>query len=369
MVHRAADDTGVVRFLIAGGDGVLDVGLVQADVVIDDLHLRPQTAVLLVGAALLLVKMDRAGCQNGAAGLDPRTLNVQKCGARSGDVDDVSLTHGRLEILLDDGFDAKLLAHVGGQLFGRGDGVIVADDLLDVGHLGDDVVEAGRADRAAADAQQHLRVLACEVARGDAGHGTGARGTEKVRAHVGKRFAGVLVVQRDHQHGARQTLALVGGIGAVPLLAADVKAAAEVSGHGNEAAVGSGDGHIRERALLGENDIHTVIVVVIAAHEIVALGEKGENLFCVIDALGHIQNAGRDGIGFGQVKEFGLVCHVCSPFSKSRGCPGPFDMQYIDAVYQNYRAARYVSIFPDGTDKIVAKKDNIFLFLKICKCH
>ena len=27
----------------------------------------------------------------------------------------------------------------------------IADDLLDVGHLGDDVVEAGRADRAAAD--------------------------------------------------------------------------------------------------------------------------------------------------------------------------------------------------------------------------
>ena len=46
-----------------------------------------------------------------------------------------------------------------------------------------------------------------------------------------------------------------------------------------------------------------------------------------------------------------------------------FDMQYIDAVYQNYRAVRYVSIFPGGTDKIVAKEDNIFLFLKICKCH
>lgn len=111
------------------------------------------------------------------------------------------------------------------------------------------------------------------------GTAPGARGTEKVRAHVGKRFAGVLVVQRDHQHGARQTLALIGGIGAVPLLAADVKAAAEVSGHGNEAAVGSGDGHIRERALLGENNIHTVIVMVVAAHEIVALGKKGENLF------------------------------------------------------------------------------------------
>ena len=258
--------------------------------------------------------MDRAGGEDGAAGLYPLALEVQECGARCGDGDDVCLTNCLFEILLDDGFNAVCLADMCRQLLCRSEGVVIADDLLDLGHLGDHVVKAGGTDSAAADAQQDFRVLASKIAGRNAGNGTGACGAEQVCAHVSDGFAGVLIIKGDHQDAARQALLLVCGVRAVPLLAADIESAAEISGHCDEAAVGAGDGHIGELAFLGEYDVHAVVIVVIAAHEIIALCKQGEHLFCIIYALSCIQNACCDGVGLGHVKELCFMSHDGSPF-------------------------------------------------------
>jgi glycine/D-amino acid oxidase-like deaminating enzyme len=61
---------------------------------------------------------------------------------------------------------------------------------------------------------------------------------------------------------------------AIPLVAADIEAAAEITRHRGEAAVGSGDRHVWELRPPGENDVHAVIVVVCAAHQVIAFAEQ-----------------------------------------------------------------------------------------------
>ena len=212
VVNGATDNASVVFLLIAGGDGVLDLGVVQADVVVYDLHLGPHTAVLGVLTALFLIEVNGAGGKDGAALLDPLALDVQERGAGSGDGNDVSLTDRSLEIGLNDRLYAVLLADVRGKLLGGSGRMVVADDLLDVGQLGDDRVKAGGAYGAAADAQQDLCVLASQIAGRDAGDSARAGGAYEVCAHVGDGFAGFLVVERYHQDRPRQADFLVCGV-------------------------------------------------------------------------------------------------------------------------------------------------------------
>ena len=46
------------------------------------------------------------------------------------------------------------------------------------------------------------------------------------------------------------------------------------------------------------------------AHQIVALGQKAEDLLGVIYAFFCVQNAYRDAVRFGQIQKFGSLAHV-----------------------------------------------------------
>ena len=192
--------------------------------------------------------------------------------------------------------------------------MVVADDFLDVGQLGDDRVKAGGADGAAADAEQDLCVLAGKIAGRNAGNRARACGAYEVCAHVGDRLAGFLVVERYHQDRPRQADLLVGSVGTVPLLAANVESAAQVCGHCDKAAVGTGDRHVGKFAFLREHDVHTVVIVVVAAHQIIALGEQRKNFLGIVYALFRIQYACRYGIRLGHIQKLCFVTHFHDSF-------------------------------------------------------
>ena len=101
-----------------------------------------------------------------------------------------------------------------------------------------------------------------------------------------------------------------------------------------------GDGHIGELTLLGEYDIHTVVIVVVAAHEIVALREKGEHLFCVVNTLFCIQHACCNGVGLRQVEEISSMSHDDSPFGRSG-----HSRSYSIRATLRYIALRYIKIY------------------------
>ena len=254
--------------------------------------------------------LGRQGEQN--AGLEPLVVDKGLGGAGGHDGDDVGILDGGLDAVADRGL------HIGERTVDiineilRGGGEEVVD--LHALETGAGVLDGGKAstvDDAAADDGNDLRVGIGKVADANAGDGAGAHGADEVAGHERLRRAGVGVVERDHQDRAGQTFFEVLMIRAVPLAASHVEAAADVCGHGHEAAVGTGDRHVGERRGERRDDLDAVGVVVDIAHQIVALTEQTEHLLHRVDAVMHIGHASLDHIILAEVQKIDLGIHGC----------------------------------------------------------
>ena len=144
--------------------------------------------------------------------------------------------------------------------------MVVTNNLFYGFHFAKNGVHAGFPNSSTADTGQYPGLLAGKVSCAHRRHGPGAGGADKLCAHITDGLAGFLVVQGNHKYGAGQATGLVGGVGAVPFLPADVKAAPQISGHCHKPAVRSGHRHIGKRSFLRKYNVHSVIVVVVSSH-------------------------------------------------------------------------------------------------------
>ena len=156
-------------------------------------------------------------------------------------------------------------------------GILAGEYLIDLVknskygvNFDDGMVKAGFADGTGTNAGANLSVLFGEVTNGNAGNTACTDGANEVGRHQGDGFAGIWVIEHNHQYGARETAFGVNNIGAVPLHAGDVEAAAHVCGHRHKAAIWAVKRHVGEFAFLRELNGDTMRIVVIATHDVIA---------------------------------------------------------------------------------------------------
>ena len=274
----------------------------KLNVVIDDFALRPKVVVTLRGA----------GEHDERAFFNPRAFDVERLETRGCDRYEVGVLERFGEFCRSDAFESVLRFSPVGEGLRLIEEEIVGYDFLDVRGLSDYVAEAGLVDGTASYDGADLGILASEVTRSDGGDSSGAYRAQDVGRHMAERRSGVLIVDKDCQYRARKPFSCIGRVRTVPLVSADVKASAEVCRHSEESAVGAGYRHVGERRFLREYYSHAVAVVVRAAHEIVALGEKPEDFLAYVDPCRGIGYAKLDGIRLRKVDKFDFMVHCTS---------------------------------------------------------
>ena len=202
-----------------------------------------------------------------------------------------------------------LRLHPTGKRIGLFQEQIEAHHSFHPSQLRHDCGKAGLVDRTTADYGHDPGVLAGKMLRTDTGNGSGARGAQQVGGHQRQRRARVLVVQHEGKDGARQTLRCVFVVRPVPLVPADIEAATQVARHRGEATVGTGDRHVGEPGFLRKHDVHSVIVVIGAPHEVIAFAQKPEGFLADFDASGCVQDTGFDHVGFREIEKVDRWVH------------------------------------------------------------
>ena len=118
---------------------------------------------------------------------------------------------------------------------------------------------------------------------------------------MGHGSAGVLVVQRDREDGARQAQLAVFHVGAVPFDAGHGELAAQIGGHTHEAAVRAVLGHPGKERMLREVDHTAVGVAVLTAHAVVTLVKQLQDGLHAVGAGQHVSHAGVDHVLLTQI--------------------------------------------------------------------
>ena len=119
---------------------LLHIGFMKGCVIQNNPHVPPQRFVTL----------ERTGGQQGAAGLDPSPLEVQRRGAGNRHREHICLPDCGFQIGLHHGGKAQIPAHVLRHLVGILRGAVTAHHGFEPRHHGGDGVQAAPADGAAA---------------------------------------------------------------------------------------------------------------------------------------------------------------------------------------------------------------------------